>query len=86
MAIITKLWHISRYENYHIIIRLAVNTEHYHDSNRQSPSLVYRLDNPDVVVLLFDNGRLIITGGERPEDADEAVDSILAELRDLNLL
>lgn len=48
--------------------------------------LIYRLDDPDVVVLLFDNGKLITTGTDRPKDADEAVDSILAELRDLNLL
>ena len=52
----------------------------------QFPGLVYRLDNPKVVVLLFGSGKLIITGGKEPEDAKKAVIKILSDLRSLGLL
>ncbi|MDY7082604.1 MAG: TATA-box-binding protein, partial [Halobacteria archaeon] len=38
------------------------------------------------VVLLFGSGKLVVTGGEKPEDADRAVDTIVKQLKDLDLL
>jgi transcription initiation factor TFIID TATA-box-binding protein len=52
----------------------------------QFPGLVYRLDEPDVVALLFGSGKLVITGGKQPEDAEKAVDKIVSRLEDLGLL
>ena len=52
----------------------------------QFPGLVYRLDDPDVVALLFGSGKLVITGGKKPEDAKEAVDKIVSRLEELGLL
>ena len=52
----------------------------------QFPGLVYRLDEPDVVALLFGSGKLVITGGKQPDDAREAVDKIVSRLEDLSLL
>jgi transcription initiation factor TFIID TATA-box-binding protein len=52
----------------------------------QFPVLVYRLDEPDVVALLFGSGKLVITGGKEPDDAREAVDKILSRLEELDLL
>ena len=52
----------------------------------QFPGLVYRLDEPDVVALLFGSGKLVITGGKKPEDAEGAVDKIVSRLEDLGLL
>src|SRR6056297_1641503 len=50
------------------------------------PGLVYRLDDPDVVALLFGSGKLVITGGKKPKDAEEAVDKIVSRLDELGLL
>ena len=52
----------------------------------QFPGLVYRLENPNVVVLLFGSGKLIITGGREPEDAKKAVDKIISDLRGIGLM
>ncbi|MEF8821810.1 MAG: TATA-box-binding protein, partial [Halovenus sp.] len=52
----------------------------------QFPGLVYRLEDPDVVALLFGSGKLVITGGKQPDDAKEAVDKIVTRLEDLSLL
>ncbi|HJJ42600.1 MAG TPA: TATA-box-binding protein [Methanocorpusculum sp.] len=47
----------------------------------QFPGLVYRLDDPKVVVLLFGSGKLIITGGKVPDtDARLAVKKIYDDL------
>jgi len=52
----------------------------------QFPGLVYRLEEPKVVVLLFGSGKLIITGGKQPDDAKKAVQKILADLKNLGLI
>ena len=52
----------------------------------QFPGLVYRLDDPKVVVLLFGSGKLIITGGKVSEDAQRAVDKIYQDLQNLKML
>ena len=48
---------------------------------QQFPGLVYRLDDPKVVVLLFGSGKMVCTGAKVPEDVTRAVDKIAAELR-----
>jgi transcription initiation factor TFIID TATA-box-binding protein len=52
----------------------------------QFPGLVYRLNDPDVVMLLFGSGKIVIVGGTSPEDAEAAVETIQSRLTDLNLL
>ncbi|NLX47656.1 MAG: TATA-box-binding protein, partial [Euryarchaeota archaeon] len=52
----------------------------------QFPGLVYRLDSPKVVVLLFGSGKLVCTGAKVEEDAAEAVDKITEELKAAGLL
>ena len=52
----------------------------------QFPGLVYRLDAPRVVVLLFGSGKLVCTGARRPKDLDLAVSRIRAELQAAGLL
>ncbi len=52
----------------------------------QFPGLVYRMDDPDVVILLFGSGKIVITGGKRTADAAEAVDVIVDRIDDLGLL
>lgn len=52
----------------------------------QFPGLVYRLNDPDVVILLFSSGKIVIVGGTDPEDAEAAVETIQSRLTNLNLL
>jgi len=52
----------------------------------QFPGLVYRLDSPKVVMLLFGSGKLVCTGARKPEDAEIAVDKITEELKAAGLL
>ena len=50
------------------------------------PGLVYRLDQPKVVMLLFGSGKLVCTGAKKPHDVEEAIEHIDAELRSADLL
>ena len=52
----------------------------------QFPGLVYRIDVPKVVVLLFGSGKLVCTGARKPSDVEQAVEKITAELKAAGLL
>jgi len=52
----------------------------------QFPGLVYRIDEPKVVVLLFGSGKLVCTGARKPSDVERAVEKITAELKAAGLL
>jgi transcription initiation factor TFIID TATA-box-binding protein len=52
----------------------------------QFPGLVYRLDEPPVVVLLFGSGKIVVTGGTTREVVERAVEVVESRLVDLNLL
>ncbi|SDF65362.1 TATA-box-binding protein [Halorientalis regularis] len=52
----------------------------------QFPGLVYRLDDPDVAMLLFGSGKVVVTGGTDPSDAPMALETIGSELESLGLL
>jgi transcription initiation factor TFIID TATA-box-binding protein len=67
-------------------IAVGFNLDRIEYEPEQFPGLVYRLDKPKVVVLLFGSGKLIITGGKEPKDAKEAVVKILSDLRSLGLM
>ncbi|MFA5237999.1 MAG: TATA-box-binding protein [Methanoregula sp.] len=67
-------------------IAVGFNLDRIEYEPEQFPGLVYRLDDPKVVVLLFGSGKLIITGGKVPEDANKAVVKILSDLRSLGLM
>jgi len=67
-------------------IAVGFNLERIEYEPEQFPGLVYRLEVPKVVVLLFGSGKLIITGGKVPEDARNAVLKIVDDLKGLGLL
>jgi len=52
----------------------------------QFPGLVYRMDDPEVVILLFGSGKVVITGGKTVDDASAAVERIVERIDDLGLL
>ena len=65
-------------------IALALGGAEYEPE--QFPGLVYRIDQPKVVVLLFGSGKLVCTGARKPSDVEEAVEKITAELKAAGLL
>jgi len=67
-------------------IAIGLGLEHIEYEPEQFPGLVYRLDDPDVVALLFGSGKLVITGGKQLDDAEQALILIENRLTDLGLL
>ncbi|MBX0297691.1 TATA-box-binding protein [Haloarcula nitratireducens] len=67
-------------------IAIGLGLEHIEYEPEQFPGLVYRLDEPDVVALLFGSGKLVITGGKQLSDAEDALTVIEDRLSDLGLL
>jgi len=65
-----------------IAISLSENVEY---EPEQFPGLVYRIDKPKVVVLLFGSGKMVCTGARRTEDVELAVERITKELRNAGL-
>ncbi|UIO99978.1 TATA-box-binding protein [Halobaculum sp. CBA1158] len=66
-------------------IAIGLGLENIEYEPEQFPGLVYRLDDPDVVALLFGSGKLVITGGKEPADAHAAVEVISERLSELGL-
>ncbi|MFQ6065048.1 MAG: TATA-box-binding protein [Candidatus Bathyarchaeia archaeon] len=52
----------------------------------QFPGLVYRMDEPKVVILLFASGNLVCTGAKREDDVSEAVEKLHKMLEDKDLI
>lgn len=50
------------------------------------PGLVYRLESPDVVVLLFGSGKIVVTGATDRASIERAVETVASQLTDLGLL
>jgi transcription initiation factor TFIID TATA-box-binding protein len=67
-------------------IAIGLGLENIEYEPEQFPGLVYRLTEPKVVVLLFGSGKLVVTGGRKPEDAADAVDQIVKQLKSLSLM
>ena len=67
-------------------IAIGLGLENIEYEPEQFPGLVYRIDDPDVVALLFGSGKLVITGGKEPADAEAAVRVISGRLSELGLL
>ena len=67
-------------------IAIGLGLESIEYEPEQFPGLVYRLEEPAVVALLFGSGKTVITGCKRIEDAKEATDVLVERLSDLSLL
>jgi len=52
----------------------------------QFPGLIYRMDDPKVVILLFASGKLVCTGATKEEDVYTAVDKLHKILEEKNLI
>jgi transcription initiation factor TFIID TATA-box-binding protein len=52
----------------------------------QFPGLIYRMDDPKVVILLFASGKLVCTGAKKEEDVYEAVTKLHEKLEEEDLI
>ena len=67
-------------------IAISLSLEKVEYEPEQFPGLVYRLDEPKVVLLLFGSGKLVCTGAKKPSDVEQAVEKITQELKAAGLL
>src|SRR3989449_4398303 len=67
-------------------IAISLGLEKVEYEPEQFPGLVYRIDEPKVVVLLFGSGKLVCTGARKPSDVEQAVEKITQELKAAGLL
>jgi transcription initiation factor TFIID TATA-box-binding protein len=52
----------------------------------QFPGLIYRMDEPKVVILIFATGNLVVTGAEVEQDVYDAVHKLHRSLEEHNLI
>jgi transcription initiation factor TFIID TATA-box-binding protein len=52
----------------------------------QFPGLIYRMDEPKVVILLFASGKLVCTGAKKEQDVYEAVQKLHKILEEQELI
>jgi transcription initiation factor TFIID TATA-box-binding protein len=68
------------------VIAITLGLDRVEYEPEQFPGLVYRLDEPKVVLLLFGSGKLVCAGARVPQDIEKAVDKITKELKDAGQL
>jgi len=67
-------------------IAIGLGLENIEYEPEQFPGLVYRIDVPKVVVLIFSSGKLVVTGGKSPEDCERGVEVVRQQLDNMGLL
>jgi transcription initiation factor TFIID TATA-box-binding protein len=67
-------------------IAIGLGLENIEYEPEQFPGLVYRIDEPKVVVLIFSSGKLVVTGGKTPEDCERSVEVVRKQLDNMGLL
>jgi transcription initiation factor TFIID TATA-box-binding protein len=52
----------------------------------QFPGLIYRMDEPKLVILIFATGNLVVTGAKKEQDVYDAVHKLHGSLEEQNLI
>jgi transcription initiation factor TFIID TATA-box-binding protein len=52
----------------------------------QFPGLIYRMDNPKVVLLIFSSGKVVCTGARKEEEVREAINKLYDKLSEIGAL
>jgi len=52
----------------------------------QFPGLIYRMDQPKVVILIFSTGKLVITGAKKEQEVHEAVNKLQGRLEEEKII
>lgn len=67
-------------------IAVGLGLENIEYEPEQFPGLVYRLDKPKVVLLLFGSGKAVITGSKALSEAESAIVAVHSQLVDIGLM
>ncbi len=63
---------MGKYINLNKVV-ITLNLENIEYEPEQFPGLVYRIENPKIVALLFSSGKIILTGGKNMEDIKQGL-------------
>lgn len=66
--------------------RIAIYLENTEYEPEQFPGLVYRIDEPKVVFLLFSSGRIVCTGGRTYDDVRNGIEKLKENLKEIGAL
>ncbi len=66
--------------------KTVVTLRHTMYEPEQFPGLIYRMDEPKVVILIFASGNLVITGAKKNQDVYDAVHKLQGSLEEQNLI
>ncbi|ABN57183.1 TATA binding protein of transcription factor TFIID [Methanoculleus marisnigri JR1] len=64
---------MGKYINLNKVV-ITLNLENIEYEPEQFPGLVYRIEDPKIVALLFSSGKIILTGGKTVEDIKRGLD------------
>lgn len=67
-------------------VALSLGLERVEYEPEQFPGLIYRMEKPKVVMLLFGSGKLVCTGAKKTEDVTDAIEKTRQELERAGLL
>lgn len=67
-------------------VAIGLGVENVEYEPEQFPGLIYRLDNPDVCVLLFGSGEVVLSGAGKDTDSAQVIERVENELETLNLI
>ena len=67
-------------------IAIGFGLENVEYEPEQFPGLLYRIGEPDVAIILFGSGKVIIAGEKRLTDGKTAVDHMIRELDGLGVI
>lgn len=67
-------------------IAMSLGLENVEYEPEQFPGLVYRVDEPKVVLLLFGSGKVVCTGAKKDDEILEAVNKLKEELQKIGYL
>ncbi len=70
---------IGKYINLNRVV-ITLNLENIEYEPEQFPGLVYRIQDPKIVALLFSSGKIILTGGKNLEDVKRGLDILEQKL------
>lgn len=67
-------------------VAIGLGVEEVEYEPEQFPGLIYRIDEPEVCVLLFGSGQVVVSGGNEEGEAERAIEQVREELDTLGLL
>lgn len=67
-------------------IAITLSLEKIEYEPEQFPGLVYRMDEPKIVMLFFGSGKIVCTGAKEIKDVEKSVEIITDELKNAGLL